>query len=169
MSWYRFVVMWPMLLTCFVALACRLAMPELTCRFTQLAYIAASGLVTLLATFVATKQLRIIVLQRLNEQLRFAKPYPRYRRVRRESEVAKETTKAFRVFLRVLCLSATSAVNAFTSLPATPLPDQPATPDAQESTPPLQLFRRATPRRPCTSLDHSARDRTASSAAPASP
>ena len=69
-AWYRFDVLGPMLVTVVVALACRLAMPELTGRFTQLAYIAASGLVTLLATFVATKQLRIIVLQRLNEQLR---------------------------------------------------------------------------------------------------
>jgi hypothetical protein len=73
-AWYRYDVLGPLLVTIVVALACRLAMPEISGRFTQLAYIAASGLVTLLATFAATKQLRVVVLQRLSEQLRFAKP-----------------------------------------------------------------------------------------------
>jgi hypothetical protein len=42
-------------------------MPEISGRFAQLGYIAASGAVTLLATFISTKDLRIVVLQRLSD------------------------------------------------------------------------------------------------------
>ena len=53
--------------TAFVAASvCRLAMPPITGRMPQLAYIAASGLATLLATFISTKELRVVVLQRLS-------------------------------------------------------------------------------------------------------
>jgi hypothetical protein len=59
----------PLLVTIVVALACRLAMPDISGRFAHLAYIAASGLVTLLATFASTKELRGIVFQRISHQL----------------------------------------------------------------------------------------------------
>jgi O-antigen/teichoic acid export membrane protein len=73
-TWYRFDVLGPTLVALVVALICRLAMPPISGRVAQLGYIAAAGLVTLLATFATTKQLRLVVWQRLTEQLRFAKP-----------------------------------------------------------------------------------------------
>jgi O-antigen/teichoic acid export membrane protein len=66
-AWYRFDVLGPMLVTIVVALACRLAMPEISGRFAQLGYIAASGAFPRLATFISPKDLRIVVLQRLRD------------------------------------------------------------------------------------------------------
>ena len=65
-TWYRADVLGPAAVALVVALVCRLAMPPITGRMPQLAYIAASGLVTLLATFISTKELRVVVLQRLS-------------------------------------------------------------------------------------------------------
>ncbi|HEY4303109.1 MAG TPA: oligosaccharide flippase family protein [Gemmatimonadaceae bacterium] len=69
-TWYRADVLGPAAVALVVALICRLAMPPLTGRIPLLAYIAASGALTLLATFIATKNLRVVILQRIGEQLR---------------------------------------------------------------------------------------------------
>jgi O-antigen/teichoic acid export membrane protein len=69
-TWYRADVLGPTAVALCVAVLCRLAMPTINGRIAQLAYIAAAGLVTLLATFISTKNLRVVVLQRLSDQLK---------------------------------------------------------------------------------------------------
>lgn len=69
-TWYRADVLGPTAVALLVALLCRLAMPSIDGRVAQLAYIAAAGVVTLLATFISTKNLRVVVLQRLSDQLK---------------------------------------------------------------------------------------------------